>query len=640
MTRPATLQDALPGLWRMTRYFWPYLREHRALLAGSFVAMLAQVGLQLLEPWPLKFVFDNVLVPSRPARSSALPVLGELNATAMVTISVLTIVATTGLRAIAGYVNTVGVALIGNRVLTSIRGDLYRHLQALSLSFHTRSRTGDLTVRIISDIGMLRDVAVTAVMPLATNVLVLIGMLAMMLWMQWQLALLALAVAPLFWLRTTQLSRRIQQVSRDQRSQEGALASTAAESIAAIRVVQALSLEQTFSSVFERSNSASLRDGVKAKRLEAGLERTVDVLIAISTGIVVWFGARLVLSGQLTPGELLVFLAYLKNAFKPARDFAKYTGRLAKASAAGERIIELFEETPEIRDRPDALAAPPLRGRIQFDTVSFAYEDAEVLSNVSFTVEPGQRVAVVGPSGNGKTTLVSLLLRLYDPQQGSIRVDGRDIREYTLASLRAQISVVLQDNLLFASSVRDNIAYGRPEACDEEIEAAARVANAHDFIVALPDGYETILGERGVTLSGGQRQRIAIARAAIRQSPIVILDEPTTGLDEENEQTVLEALTRLMSGRTTFVISHDLQLAARSDLILYLDGGRVVESGTHTVLLGAQGQYASLYRPQLVPRLRDSDAESPEEAPDVLSFRQQVRRTGRGAPGPGHAAGS
>lgn len=637
MARPETLQDALPGLWRMTRYFWPYMRPHRGLLTGSFLALLAQVGLQLLEPWPLKFVFDNVLVPSQPQQPVSLPLVGSPGSTTLLTLSVVAIIAATGLRAVTGYISTVGFALAGNRVVSSIRGDFYRHLQGLSLSFHTRARTGDLTMRVISDTGMLRDVAVTAVMPLLANVLVLIGMLIMMLWMQWQLALLALAVTPLFWLRTTRLSHRIQQVSREQRGQEGMLASTASESIAAIRVIQALSLEQTFANVFERSNSNSLRDGVRAKRLEASLERTVDVLIALSTGLVVWFGARLVLRGQLTPGELLVFLAYLKNAFKPARDFAKYTGRLAKASAAGERVIELFDETPDIQDRPDAVLAPPLRGRVEFDAVSFAYNDAAVLSNVSFTVEPGQRVSVAGGSGNGKSTLVSLLLRLYDPQDGCIRIDGLDVCAYTLASLRAQISVVLQDNLLFAASVRDNIAYGRPDATEAEIEAAARLANAHEFILALPDGYETILGERGVTLSGGQRQRIAIARAAIRQSPILILDEPTTGLDEENEQMVLEALTRLMRGRTTFVISHDLRLAARSDVILYLDGGRLVEFGTHDDLVLAGGRYARMYHLQLVS---DDNTAIDKEPSDVLVLCPRVRRPRSIATGTRGATGS
>jgi ATP-binding cassette subfamily B protein len=299
---------------------------------------------------------------------------------------------------------------------------------------------------------------------------------------------------------------------------------------------------------------------------------------------------------------LVVFLAYLKMAYRPIQEFAKYTARLAKASAAGERVLDLLDRTPEVRDLPGAVAAPPLTGAVCFDGVSFAYETGRpVLDGIDFAVNPGEHVALVGPSGIGKSTIVSLMLRLYDPMHGRVLIDGRDLREYTLASLRSQISVVLQDTLLFAASVRDNIAYGAQlggNATNEEIEAAARLANAHDFIQALPAGYQTILGERGVTLSAGQRQRIAIARAAVRRSPILILDEPATGLDEENQRAVLEALERLAEGRTTFSVTHDLQHAARADLILYLEHGRVFERGTQHELLQTNGRYAHLYRLQ------------------------------------------
>jgi ATP-binding cassette subfamily B protein len=331
----------------------------------------------------------------------------------------------------------------------------------------------------------------------------------------------------------------------------------------------------------------------------AALERAVGFLTAVSTALVVWYGARLVLRQELTPGELLVFLTYLRNTFHPVQDFAKYTGRLAKASAAGERVIDLLEQTPAVRDLPGAVAAPAFRGAIRFESVSFAYEpDRRVLEEIEFAVDPGQHVALVGASGIGKSTLASLLLRLYDPGQGRVLIDGRDIRDYTLASLRAQISVVLQDTLLFAATVRDNIAYGAPTATAADVEAAARLANAHDFIQALPKGYDTVLGERGVTLSGGQRQRLAIARAAVRKAPILILDEPATGLDEENERAVLDALTRLAQERTTFFITHDLRIAAGADLVIYLERRRVLERGTHLDLLRAGGRYAALYRLQ------------------------------------------
>jgi ATP-binding cassette subfamily B protein len=349
-----------------------------------------------------------------------------------------------------------------------------------------------------------------------------------------------------------------------------------------------------------------LSEGVKASRLAAGLERGVDALVAVSTALVLWHGTMLVLRGALTPGELLVFLSYLKSAFKPVRDFAKYTGRLSRAAAASERVLDLLEQEPEVRDRQGAVPAPPLRGAVHFDGVSFAYVAGyPVVRGLDVEVTPGQRVALVGPSGSGKSTTVGLLLRFYDPDAGCVLVDGRDIREYTLESLRRQISVVLQDTILFAASVRENIGYGTPGVPPDRIEAAARLASAHEFIERLPQGYDTELGERGATLSAGQRQRLAIARAAVREAPILILDEPTIGLDEANETAVTAALERLAAGRTTLLITHDLHRAATADLILYLDQGRVAERGTHGELLKAGGRYAALYRLQAAARRRD-----------------------------------
>jgi len=601
MSAPAEpVPKPLPSLWRILRHFWPQVRQYRLLIAGSWLALFAEVGLRLLEPWPLKVIFDTLFAKER--RLYRVSFYDIFDPVMLVTMAAVAIVAVTALRALAAYWNTIGFAKLGNRVLTQVRTQLYRHIQYLSLSFHTTARTGDLVVRVISDVGMLQDVVVTALLPMLAKLFILAGMVGLMFYMNWQLALVALAVFPLFWLRTLTLGRRIREVARKQRQREGLMAATAAESIGAIKTVQALSLEGSFEKVFAAQNKKNLKQDLQGKRLAASLERSVDVLTAVSGALVLWYGARLVILKELTPGDLLVFLAYLKNSFRPIQDFAKYTGRLGKATAAGERILDLLERVPDVRDLPNAVKAPALRGEVRFKDVSFGYERGRaVLDHIELTVKPGQSVALVGPSGGGKTTLVGLILRLYDPVEGQVLLDEHDIREFTLESLRAQISVVLQDNLLFAATVRENIASGAPGATLEQVQAAARLSNAHDFIEALPQGYETILGERGVTLSQGQRQRIAIARAAIRQAPILILDEPTAALDRRNEDAVLEALDRLNHGRTTFLITHNLQQAANSDLILYLEAGRIVERGTHLQLMRAGGPYAAMYRRQTQP---------------------------------------
>ena len=598
MASSPDINEKLPGLWRISRYFWPHLRGHRGLIASSMLALFAEVGLRLLEPWPLKFVFDRIL-HSNTNRPSRLPSLDAFDPMTLLALAAVTVVVVTGLRALAAFWQTIGFARIGTRVLRKVREQVFRHVQYLSLSFHTGARTGDLVMRVINDVGMLQDVAVTALLPLVAKTLVVAGMAALMFVMNWRLALLALSVLPLFWLRTVTLTRRINDVARKQRRQEGAMAATAAESLSSIRTVQALSLEEKFAATFASESERNLKQDVKGKRLSATLERTVDVLIAVATALVLWMGAKLVLRGNITSGDLLVFLAYLKSAYRPIQDFTKYTGRLAKASAAGERVIDLLERVPEVRDAEDARRAPPFTGRVEFQRVSFAYEGHnDVLDNVTLEIPPGRHVALVGPSGAGKSTLVSLLLRLYEPQDGRVLIDGQDIRQFTLESVRSQIRVVLQDNLLFAGTIRENIACAAPGATAAEVEAAARLAHAHDFIMAFPQGYDTLVGERGVTVSHGQRQRLAIARAAIRQAPILILDEPTTGLDKRSERAVLDALENVYRSSTTFLISHDLRHAANADCILYLDEGRIVERGTHDELLRLDGRYAAMLRLQ------------------------------------------
>src|SRR5438445_762427 len=441
MGQPLTRAAALRGLGGLVRRLGPYVRRERPLIVVSLLALYAEIGLRLLEPWPLKVVLDHVVRAGSHGHWVD-RVLAALDPGTLLALAAVAVVAFAGLRGVAAYYNTVGLALAGNRVLTQVRNDLYNQLQRLSLSFHTRARTGDLLIRVTGDVGFLQDVVVTAFLPLLANGLTLVGMAAVMLWMNAQLALLVFATGPLFWLSTMRISRRIQETARRQRQQEGAMAATAAESIGAVKVIHALSLERVFAQAFTGQSRKNLATGVRATRLSAGLERTVHLLIAVATAAVLWYGARLALRGVMTPGDLVVFLAYLKNAFRPVRDFVKYTGRLAKASAAGERVLDLLDRTPDVRDLPGAVPAPALRGAVRFDGVTFSYEPGlPALEQIDCVLQPGQRVALVGPSGSGKSTFASLILPLYDPTAGRVLIDERDIREYTLASLHAQMSV-------------------------------------------------------------------------------------------------------------------------------------------------------------------------------------------------------
>ncbi|MQA03919.1 MAG: ATP-binding cassette domain-containing protein [Streptosporangiales bacterium] len=575
MSADPKLEPALRGFRRTLRYVRPHLRPQRKFVAGGLLALAGEVAFRLLEPWPLKIVIDSVIVPATTGRGGANPFLPLLAAAVAV-------VAFAGFRAASAYLMTVCFAIAGSRAMTTVRADLFAHVQRLSLRFHGHTKTGDLLTRLVSDVNRVQEVAVTAALPLVGNVVALLSMTAVMFVLNWQLALVVVTVFPTFLLMSTWQSSRINGAARQQRLREGELAGTAGEALSAIRVVQAYSLEPVLQQAFSANNTRALRDGVVSSRLAAGLERRTDLLVGFGTALVLLTGGAVALSGALTVGELVVFLTYLKSAFKPMRDLAKYTGRLAKAAASGERIVDLFETHAEVADRRYAWHAPRFTGDVRFEDVDVHYgPGAPAVSGVDLHVPAGTRVALLGRSGSGKSTLASLVPRLQDPTGGRVRIDGYDVRDLTVASLRSQVAIVLQETVLFATTVRENIRYGRPSASDAQVEHAARLANADEFVTLMPQGYDTIVGERGESMSGGQRQRIAIARAILKDAPIVILDEATTGLDDENSRGVLDALRELTEGRTTFVISHDETQVADCTMVVRLADGQVT-SVDHT----------------------------------------------------------
>lgn len=575
----AAVRRVEPGsIRRVFRHFGPHLRSYRSTLAIAALCTLGATVMELLRPWPLKLIFDGILMPTEGVRGflDRLPLVGgEPGALlAAIALAILAIAVAGGLLR---YGQAYLTSLVGQKIVAKIRVQLYGHIQRLSQSFHDTKSSGDLMTRLTGDINMMRDLVVNSFIQLSDSALVIVGMIGVMLWMDWQLTLVALAVAPALMLTTGKFSRELKGATRKQRRREGRLADTLAETIAAIKVIQAFTQEKEGQKRFSKQSGSTLKAGIAATRLEYRLNLVVQTIVGAGTAAALWFGVSRVQSGLLTPGDLLVFSAYLAMLYKPIRKLAAFTGRIAKATACGERVVETLEIEPDIKDAPDSVRAPRFRGAIAFEEVGFGYRGAEpVLRDLSFRIAPGEKVALVGESGSGKSTVVNLLLRFYDPTSGSVRIDGEDICRYTLTSLRRQIAVVLQESVLFNTTIRDNIAYGRLDASEEEIEAAARAANIQEFIEALPDAYDTVVGERGAMLSGGQRQRIALARAIIQDAPIIVLDEPMAGLDEASEAKVDEAMRRLMAGKTCLLITHDLRAAERADRILHLRHGRIV----------------------------------------------------------------
>jgi subfamily B ATP-binding cassette protein MsbA len=565
--------------------------------------MLLESSARLLEPWPLKVVFDHVL-GSKPVPQllDRWPLIGG-SPLVLLNVAGLAVIIIAVVGAVGSYGQKYLATAVGQHVMHDLRHMLYHHVQRLSLSFFEHRRTGDMVVRLTSDIDAAQDFIASVLLGMVMDLLTLVGMLGVMLYLDWQFTFLALATAPVLFVMVYRLTRRIKKAAREVKRKESELASVVQEAISSVRTVKAFGREDYEERRLDKESQESVDVALRARSIKARLVPLVDILVAVGTALILLVGVRLVLQGRLTSGALLVFVLYLGKMYKPMKDLSKMSDTVSRAVVSFERIGELLATESQVRDLPDARPAPPFRGRIEFSRVGFGYKEGPlVLNGLSVAIEAGQAVALVGPTGGGKSTLIGLIPRLYDVTAGAVRIDGRDVRSYTLRSLRDQISLVPQHSVLFHGTIGQNIAYGKLGATRDEIVQAAKLANAHEFIERMPDSYGTVVGERGETLSGGQRQRIAIARAVVRNTPILLLDEPSAALDAESEELIFDALARLMRGKTSVTIAHRLATARRADRILVLDNGMIVEDGGHERLLAIGGVYARLYERQFGQR--------------------------------------
>ncbi|WP_441279148.1 ABC transporter ATP-binding protein [Tardiphaga sp. 172_B4_N1_3] len=585
----------------MTRLVLEMLRPYRGWLIIVFLAMLVEIAMSLAAPWPLKLVLDDAL------GSHHLPAwldwahdygIGRHTLGVALFAGIATLVIAV-IGAIATYIDNYYSTSVGQWVANDLRIRIYAHLHRLSLRYYDKAKTGALMSTITTDVTTLQNFASSSTLDILLDLITIVFMIGLMFWLDWDFTLIALGITPFLIVFVFHFKRAVKDVTRTVRQRQSEIVAVVQQGLGQVRAVTAFGRQDLELARLEAASHATVEAAMKARQVKSLLSPVVGIVVAFCTAIVLWKGTSLIVAGTMTAGALTVYLAYLAQFFKPVKDLASMTSAIAQTTVALERIQNILAADDVIVEKPGAVDPGRARGAITFENVAFSYsEEASVLRDVSLHIEPGQIVGVVGPTGSGKSTVLSLIPRFYDATSGRVLIDGTDVTDYKLSALRAQVGFVLQETVLFRGTIRENIAYGRPGATDDEIVAAAKIANADEFISRMPHGYDSMVGERGDTLSGGQRQRIGIARAVVRNSPIMILDEPTAALDPESEALVIEALRRLMQGRTVIMIAHRLSTIRDADKIIVLKDGVVAEQGSNDELIAQGGIYAELVKIQ------------------------------------------
>lgn len=592
------------------------VRPYRVWLIFIFLAMLIETVMSLATPWPLKIIIDNVIgnhkLPDWLGWMKKTALGG--NEMALATVAATTVVIIAVIGSIANYINSYFTESVAQYVANDLRRRMYHHLQRLSLSYYDSHQVGKLLSTITADVSTIQDFASAALLNILVDALTIIGMLSLMFYLNWDFALAAVGVTPFLLLFIARFKKAVKKATREVRKDQSNMVVVLQQGLESMRAINAFGRQDMEEDRLKKVSLETVNAALKARRLKSLLVPVVSITVSLCTALVLWRGANLALSGLMTIGSLTVFLSYLSKFFHPVQDLAKLTNSIAQATVALERIQTILDTDTIIPQKPDANIPPAFKGEIIFDHVAFSYNtDTPVLYDLNLAIKAGQRIGICGPTGGGKSTIASLIPRFYDPTGGRILIDGIDITNFRLDGLRNQIGFVLQDTVLFYGSVRENIAYGRPDATEKEILDAARLANADEFISKMPHGYDTLVGERGLTLSGGQRQRIGIARAVVRNSPILILDEPTAALDTESEKIVMDALENLMKGRTVITIAHRLSTILDADKIVVIKDGVVEEEGTHEELIAKNKLYAELYHVQARETTSDPQTQTPDQ---------------------------